>query len=116
MPIYVSFAGVVSSPEQQQPTEMYYTPDHTPSSSRASTGIPLSPRVSGAFSSSSNYVVTGFNQFETPSLPAERSNSRTEPAERSNPRILEKNTQPKNFCCFPFGACCSVGKMEQWQL
>jgi hypothetical protein len=100
MPISLKFGAIQVSKEEKQ----YYTPDNTPdnspSLSRASAGIPLSPRASGTFLSS---------------LLAEPSNSRTEPAEPSNHHILEKNAQPKDVCFFPLGACCSVGKREESQ-
>ena len=84
--------------------------------SRDSTNTTLSPRTTDTpLSSRTDSVVTGFDQFETSSLLPEPSNSRTEPAEPSNSRILKKNTQPKNVCCFPFDACCSVDKREESQ-
>ena len=74
--------------------------------SRDSTNTTLSPRTTDTpLSSRTDSVVTGFDQFETSSLLPEPSNS----------RILKKNTQPKNVCCFPFDACCSVDKREESQ-
>ena len=110
MPISLNFGAIEVLKEEKQ----YYTPDNTPdnspSLSRASAGIPLSPRASGTFLSS---LLAEPSNSRTE--PAEPSNSRTEPAEPSNHHILEKNAQPKDVCFFPLGARCSVGKREESQ-
>jgi hypothetical protein len=120
MPISLKFGAIQVSKEEKQ----YYTPDNTPdnspSLSRASAGIPLSPRASGTFLSSllaepSNSRTEPAEPSNSRTEPAEPSNSRTEPAEPSNHHILEKNAQPKDVCFFPLGACCSVGKREESQ-